>query len=283
MRSDSPSQTALGAAYQRALHQVVDSPLVFEDDLALAILGRKDVVRERLRSHESHTSISTSMRAYFAARARLTEDLLADACAKGASQYVILGAGFDTFAYRSPLVSSLRVFEVDFEATQIAKVKCLAANGIAIPPGVRMVPMDLERESLASALDAVRFQWDRVTFVAWLGVTYYLTESSFWSTVESLMRLAQGSEVVLDFFVPLSEIAIEEARIFQQAAQQVHSIGEPYRLHLGPKALGRKLLAMGFRSFSPFCDRDLNRLFFDNRNDGLRVTSSVVRIGRATL
>src|SRR5258707_8697783 len=158
MQDGHASQTADRVAERRAAHQVRDRPLVFEDPLALRII-RPEVARE-LREHPpTHDSspIAPYLRAFFAMRSRFAEDALREAVGRGVRQYVVLGAGFDTFAYRNPY-PELRVFEVDHPATQATKRERLADAGIGAPASLTVVSIDFTTPGLADAVNAARFE-----------------------------------------------------------------------------------------------------------------------------
>src|SRR5581483_4708452 len=196
-----PSQTALTAAAARAAHLAVDSPpFIFTDSLAAPLLGdRAGELTGYHRQHAAHP-ILASARAQVICRSRYTEDRLARAVAGGVGQYVILGAGLDSFGYRSAL--SVRVFEVDHPATQAWKRRALAGAGIAVPPSVTFVPADLATASLTDALAAGGFDLARPALVAWLGVTMYLSREAIGAVLAAIAALAPGTEVIADYLLP---------------------------------------------------------------------------------
>jgi methyltransferase (TIGR00027 family) len=120
---------------------------------------------------------------FVAARSRYAEDQLAQAVEQRVAQYVVLGAGLDTFAYRNPHAAYLRVFEVDRPATQAWKLERLQAAGIAVPPELQFVPVDFERQTLATGLEQGGFDSGSPAFLSWLGVTPYLTRESCMATL----------------------------------------------------------------------------------------------------
>jgi methyltransferase (TIGR00027 family) len=148
-----PSQTAMTAAAARAAHLLVDSePRIFADSLAALLLG--DQAETYIRYHREYSDhpLLAGTRAQATCRSRFTEDQLALAAAGGTAQYVILGAGLDSFAYRSELAGRLRVFEVDHPATQQRKRALLAAAELAEPPTLTWVPADFETDELTASL-----------------------------------------------------------------------------------------------------------------------------------
>src|SRR5271163_5160096 len=168
MQQAIPSRTALRVALRRAAHQLYDSPIVFADPIAVPILGdtyAEELHRTPLRPDRP---FSVSLRAFLVARSRYAEDLLARAVAEKVRQYVLLGAGLDTFAYRNPS-HELRVFEVDHPATQQWKRDLLQTSRISIPESTRYTPVDFELQSLAEQLCDAGFNHREPSFFAWLG------------------------------------------------------------------------------------------------------------------
>src|ERR1700709_2850396 len=151
MHDDRPSKTAFRVALRRAAHQTLDDPKVFTDPLALAIVGAEGETALRVEARKFQTPAGRTLRAFMAVRSRYAEDGLADAFANGIRQYVVLGAGLDTFAYRNPF-SELRVFEVDHPATQAWKRRRLEAGNISSPASMIFAPVDFESQTLADRL-----------------------------------------------------------------------------------------------------------------------------------
>ncbi len=190
MDQNQPSRTALGAALHRAAHQLVDTPPVFVDPLAVRIVGGE--TEHVLAYAQEDEAARAGLRAFIAARSRFTEDCLAEACDRGVRQYVLLGAGLDTFAYRSSArFPGLRVFEVDHPATQGWKRERLAAAGISIPPSLTYVPVDFDREILSERLAHAGFEALAPALFAWLGVTPYLTSESVLATLSWVAGLTR--------------------------------------------------------------------------------------------
>src|SRR3984957_13262766 len=176
------SKTALRVALRRAAHQIHDAPVVFDDPIAVAILGpayAEELKRTPLRLDRP---FSIALRAFLVARSRYAEDNLRKAVESGVDQYVLLGAGLDTFAYRNPY-TRLRVFEVDHPATQQWKRELLQRNHVAIPESVRYTPVDFERQSLSVQLRDAGFNHGAPAFFSWLGVVPYLTLEAFRATL----------------------------------------------------------------------------------------------------
>jgi methyltransferase (TIGR00027 family) len=241
-----PSRTAERVAIRRAAHQFLDRPLIFEDPLALTILS--DEARERLRVEaegESNDPWGRGLRIFLATRSRFAEEELARAFERGVRQYVVLGAGLDTFAYRNPF-AQLRVFEVDYPETQAWKRGRLEHGGIAIPDSMRFAPVDFECDTLEHGLEAVGFRRDEPAVFAWLGVVPYLTRDAAFSTLRFVAGLPRGTEVVFDYAIPREMMTEPERRAFDGLAERVARAGEPFRLFFRPDELDAELRAMGF-------------------------------------
>jgi methyltransferase (TIGR00027 family) len=170
-----PSRTAFGAAIHRAVHQILDDPRVFEDPLAVKMVGGHDTPALQASIGLEHAFARRRLRAFIAVRSQYAEDTLRSAVKQGLRQLVILGAGLDTFAYRNPH-EGLRVFEVDHPATQTWKRSHLAALNIAVPPLLRFVGVDFQRQSLREGLVTAAFRLNEPALFSWLGVTPYLEQ-----------------------------------------------------------------------------------------------------------
>src|SRR6476661_6883364 len=196
MQAGQPSQTALGAAAHRAVHQTLEGGVIFADPFALQILS--DDTRARLPDMANDPA-HLPMRLFVAARSRFSEDTLAACVARGVRQIVVLGAGLDTFSLRNPhAAQGVRVFEVDYPATQDWKRERLKQAGLGVPSSLTFAPIDFERQSLADGLNAAGFQADRPAFFQWLGVVPYLTADAISATLDFIAGVPQ-SEVVFDY------------------------------------------------------------------------------------
>jgi methyltransferase (TIGR00027 family) len=233
---------------RRAAHQLYDDPVIFRDPLALAVLSYHAAEQVRIGSQEENRNPwARGLRAFVATRSRFAEEELARAVAQGVPQYVVLGAGLDTFAYRNPH-AGVTVFEVDFPETQVWKHERLRQAGIAIPPAVRFAPVDFERHSLGDGLAEAGFRRDRPAFFSWLGVVPYLTRPAAFATFGFIAALPPGSGVVFDYAVPREMLGEGERDAFDLLAARVARAGEPFRLFFEPPQLHGELHAMGFHS-----------------------------------
>jgi methyltransferase (TIGR00027 family) len=244
MQPGQPSLTALGAARLRAAHQVLDHGSILADPLAQRILG--DDIQISLDHARAHTS-GPRLRWFIAARSRISEEALTEAVSNGATQLVVLGAGLDTLAYRTELAGRLRMFEVDFPATQARKREMLAAAKISIPDTLSYVAMDFERQTLAEALHQAGFIAARRSFFSWLGVVPYLTEAAVFSTLGTIAQLEGGAEVVFDYVNPAASVAAASRAAHQALAARVAAVGESLQSYFDTAALCTKLGATGFR------------------------------------
>lgn len=270
MEDGQPSFTALTAAAARAAHLVVDrEPLIFADTVAAALLGER--AGELLSYHTLHGShpVLAGARAQVACRSRYTEDALARAAGRGVTQYVILGAGLDSFAYRNR-AAGVRVFEVDRPATQDWKRRALAAAGIPVPDGTAFVPADLTAGSLSGQLAAAGFDAASPALVSWLGVTMYLTRDAIAATLAALGGFAAGTEVIADYMLP-GELRDEAgAGYAEQVAQASAERGEPWLSCFAPGDMTGLARAAGFGEVRNVRQRDAIPAALWERSDPLR-------------
>lgn len=277
MHETTASRTAYRVAIRRAEHQVLDHPPVFEDPVALRIIGPEARAKIRTGIITRTQRLTLSFRAFMAVRSRFAEDELAKAVASGVRQYVILGAGLDTFAYRNPH-SGLRVFEVDHPATQAWKHERLAEGNIDIPPSTTFVPADFERNSLADELAASSFDPQAPAFFSWLGVTPYLTDRAFDQTMAFVASLPALSGIALDYSVPRTMLNPTEQMALDALTARVAHAGEPLQLFLDPTELSARLRGMGFRYIEDLGRDQMNARFTADRTDRLRVKGNLAHL-----
>ena len=268
MESGRASKTALRVAIRRAAHQIMEQPRILDDPIAVRLLG-PGFARDMERA--SHR-VARDFRAFMAARSRYAEDRLAEAVANGVAQYVVLGAGLDTFAYRNPF-PALRVFEVDFPATQEGKRAMLAEAGIALPAGLIFVPLDFEHNTLAAGLAEAGFDAGSAAFFGWLGVVPYLTLDAFRSTLAAIAKLPAGSAVSFDYAVAPETLSPLGRKAFDALAGRVAAAGEPFQLFFTPEQMESELRRVGFWRIEQVDSERLNELYFNDRADGLKLSS----------
>ena len=275
MKENGPSATAERVARRRAAHQLLDDPKVFDDPVALRIIGKESVSALLADPHHFEAALlSPYLRAFIAARSRYAEDELAAGVRRGVRQYVILGAGLDTFVYRNPFPEgALHVFEVDHPATQTWKRARLEEIGITLPNGLTFAPVDFETETLAEGLRNAGYDLGKGTFFSWLGVTEYLTTDAVMATFRFIASAPVGSGVVFDYMISPSLLTPAQRSRFDALAQRVASADEPWQSFFEPGLLTRDLQVMGFGYVEDKGPEEINATYFKNRKDGLRVGS----------
>jgi methyltransferase (TIGR00027 family) len=281
MDQATPSRTALRVALRRAAHQLYDAkPLILDDPIAIPILGQEFLPELQKTVTRLEKPFSVGLRAFLVARSRYAEDLLAFAVAQGATQYVLLGAGLDTFAYRNPY-PNLRVFEVDHPATQQWKHELLATSRIPIPPSLTFVPVDFERQALAAQLTAAGFDSTAPAFFAWLGVVPYLTLEAFRSTLRFIAAQPPDSGLVFDYAQPRSALPHYEQLALDSLAARVKLAGEPFQLFFTPREAAADLAA--FYNLEDLGVPEINARYFADRTDNLKLYGSAVHLLSAWL
>jgi len=271
------SRSAERMALERAVHQVADAPVVFADPLAVGMLRPEQAAA--LRAHPERfrgSPIAKRMRAIVVARSRIAEDEVRRSAAGGVSQYVVLGAGLDTFAYRNPH-SGVRVFEVDQPSTQRLKQERLAAAGIAVPSSLTWVPFDFTRQSLPDALAAARFDRTRPAVFAWLGVVMYLDRLDVIETLRYISTLPTGTAVVFDYALPAEATPWPVRWFYRRTLGHFARQGEPWISFYTPAGLRADLFQLGFTEVEDLGGDEVNRRYLGSRRDGL-TASGVGRI-----
>jgi methyltransferase (TIGR00027 family) len=269
-RPAAPDSTAVRVALWRALHVQVDPPPhVLADEIGLALVAPDEGWRRRPDMDPHFTKL---FRASIVARARFIEDLVVDQAARGVGQYVILGAGLDTFAQRRPkIASSLSVFEVDRPAPQGWKRQRLIELGFGVPDWLRLVPVDFEGgDAWWERLGTAGFEAGRPAVVASTGVSMYLTKDAIMATLRQVASLAAGSTLAMTFLLPL-ELADPEVRPgLQMAEKGARASGTPFISFFTPAEMLALAREAGFRDVRHVSAADLARRYFEGRTDGLR-------------
>ncbi len=264
-----PDNTAVRTALWRALHLEADSPPhVLEDRVGLLLVAPEDGWRDR----PDMSPFTRPFRASILARARFVEDLVAEQAARGVGQYVILGAGLDTFAQRRPeLASRLLVFEIDQPGPQEWKRQRLVDLGLGIPPFLRLVPVDFEAggrwwERLAES----GFDSGRPAVVASTGVSMYLTRDAIMATLRQVAALAPGSTLVMSFMLPIELLDPEVRSGVERAAEGARASGTPFISFFTPAEMLELARDAGFREAQHVSAAMLAQRYFAGRTDGLR-------------
>jgi methyltransferase (TIGR00027 family) len=267
METGRASKTALGVAIRRAAHQLADRPPVLDDPIAVRLVGEEFADKMRRAMHP----VGRDARAYMAVRSRYVEEQLAAFVAQGGSQYVVLGAGLDTFAYRNPF-PTLRVFEADLPASQKAKRRMLVKAGIAEPETLTFATLDLEHHSLSEDLILAGLEMSRPVFFGWMGVAPYLTLEAFRSTLKDIGALSAGSGVGFDYALDPETLSAAGRTAFERLAERVAAAGEPFQLFFTPQGMEAELRGAGFQRFEQWDHSQLNERYFRDRADGLKLS-----------
>lgn len=266
---DGAKPSCQAVAVWRAAHQVLERPIIFDDPLALKILG--DAKAEVINKLEIHKNpLSTAMRVAIAVRSRLAEDECEHALKHGVNQYVILGAGLDTYAYRS-CNKNETVFEVDLPCTQTMKIARVQQLAVHLACIINYVGCDFEENALEEGLIAAGFDKNQKTFFSWLGVVPYLDFAAIEKTLKFITTCAAGSVLVFDYIVDVNNLTEIEKMAINILSAQLASGGEPLKSFFDPNILAKKLADSGFTEIENIGPEYLNDRYLSCRSDGLRV------------
>ena len=268
-----PSRTAVLTAAARALHREEPPPWILDDYLARELAGEEGrALGERLRAELSGPNLVAFSR-WMCVRARFPEDIVEDAVAGGVRQYVILGAGLDSFAYRrADLLDRLRVFEVDQPATQAWKRGRLAELGLDQPGGVVFAPVDFERETLGEGLKAAGFDFSQRAVFSWIGVTMYLTLEAIKATLTTISACPPGSRIVLTYNLPKRALHGMGAQLRAELAPIMADLGEPWVSLFVPAEIERLLQEHDFEQIVHFGPQEAEATYFAGRSDAKLAT-----------
>ncbi|MBJ6765841.1 class I SAM-dependent methyltransferase [Myxococcaceae bacterium JPH2] len=296
MSESTPSVTALISAFTRAHHARNDTPRIFDDFLAEQLFAPEEwaTISQHLGSAAAYfapedwvpgmapaVALARSMRALGASislsRARYTESLLVASVPEGIAQYVILGAGLDTFAYRCPeSARQVRVFSLDHPVTQADMRRRVARAGWREPPRLRFVPIDFSRDALEDVLREAGFDSRVPAFFSWLGVTYYLPRDSVLRTLRSIATVAaRGSTVVFDHLETEAFVPERASTRAQRLLAAVRQAGEPMRTGLDAAELPALLREVGLTAREQLTPADIQERYFAGRSDGYRAFDHV--------
>ena len=265
MDNSSGSLTSLGAANLRAAHQLLDGePKVLRDPVIVQLLDphQADQIRNEADFYQQPGLLA--LRSHIVLRSRYAEDRLALAYERGVRQYLLLGAGLDTFAWRQPPgMKDLRIFEADHPATQAQKKQRLSEAGITTPDNCFFVPVDFETGSLEEALHKSSFDFTLPVFISWLGVTIYLSMAAIDAVFRFVVTLAASSEIVFTFAQKKHNETLRPTAVL--AAE----MGEPWKTFILPEDMAWKLCKMGYFSFTILQPEEAKELYYAGRKDGL--------------
>lgn len=266
------SDSALRVAELRAIHQLLDEPVVFDDPLALSILGMQHEAALRADPFVFNDPLLRGMRASLAVRSRLAEEELARAVENGVRQYVVLGAGLDTFAYRNSHASlGLQVYEVDHPSTQTWKKAMLQSAGISVPESITFVGVDFEGDGLAEQMQRAGFRADVPACFSWLGVTVYLTPEAIFNTLRWIASLPPGSSITFDYRVHPALLHPIDMLLGEVLGKAMAERGEPWISSFDPSEFEQHLRTLGYSVATSLAPDQLNARYLARRKDGLRV------------
>ncbi|MBN1363752.1 MAG: class I SAM-dependent methyltransferase [Syntrophaceae bacterium] len=270
MSHNKASITALATAYMRAAHQLLETkPLIFDDPVGLKLLGpeaSKNI--QDMTDHYQNPEI-IELRTRLILRARFTEDRLAAAFSRGVRQYIILGAGFDTFALRQPSwAKELKIVEVDHLGSQSPKRSYIDAAGLAVPKNVSFVDIDFKHESLHEGLLRYNVSINKPAFFSWLGVMIYLKEEAINAVLYSVAMFPVGSEIILTFVRPPGDCP-------SIMTQSVADIGEPWISYFEPEEIEAKLYGLGFSKVEFLTHTEAEMKYFRPRPKDLPVPKEI--------
>lgn len=265
-----PDSTAVRVALWRALHVELDAPPhVLEDPIGLQLAAPDEGWRQRPDMDPMGTR---TFRASIVARARFIEDLVVEQAGLGVDQYVVLGAGLDTFAQRrSGVAAGIRVFEVDRPGPQAWKRQRLTELGFVLPESLRFVPVDFEsRGSWRQALAAAGFDLTRPAVLSSTGVSMYLTREANAATLREVAGFAEGSTLAMSFLLPLELASAEVRPGLERSAQGARASGTPFISFFTPAEMLEMAREAGFREARHVSAAALGERYFSGRTDGLR-------------
>jgi methyltransferase (TIGR00027 family) len=270
-----PSQTMLQTAVLRAVHQLLDEPLIFDDPIAVDLVpeaSQEAILREEPKYR---ALVLTVRRAGVVLRSRFAEDRLAAAAARGVRQYVIAAAGLDTFPWRQPgFAREMQIFVTDLPESLAVLQDCVQRRGLPQPANLTYVPIDLEQKELLQPLVTAGFDLERPTFCSALGIVQFLTLDAVDALLTFVARRAKGSEIVLSFTPPDDELGERELKGVRESQARTKDYGEPWLTRLRPAELTARLSLLGYSDIELLTPDLANRRYFHWRSDGLASTSS---------
>lgn len=272
MKTTIASRTAILPAIARAAHQILDGdPKVCADPLAVGLIEGTNAEEILASAATWRSPLNTLLRSVFLQRARYTEDCLQQSTNDGVRQFVVLGAGYDTFAYRQPSwARKLTIFEVDHPATQRAKLQRLAEKQIELPSNLVYCPVDFETQTLATRLVEVGYSLALPTYFSCLGVSQYLTPDAMNSLLTFVCSMPKGSGMVLTFVVPDPLLDGDDLELVSSGRRAGREYGEDWISIFTPQELVAKLEQCGFAQVHHCAPDEAQQTYFHGRSDGLR-------------
>lgn len=273
MTNGKPDNTAVRTALWRALHVQVDAkPYVIEDEVGLKLVAPDGDWQER-----PDMKYTKRLRASIVGRARFVEDLIIEQHEQGVNQYIILGAGLDTFAQRRPdIASKLQIFEIDQPDTIAWKQQRLTDLGFGVPQYLHFVPVDFEISSWWEQLLKVGFDINKPAVIACTGVSLYLTKEAIIATLDQIATLAPGSKLAMTFYLPVELLDEEDKPMQEMAEKGARAAGTPFVSFFAPNEVLAMAKNAGFKDAKTISTRDIERYYFKDRADGLVPASGEV-------
>ena len=263
-----PDSSAIRTALWRALHVQSDpSPPILDDRIGLELADPEDGWEGR---PDMDLHFTRRVRLSIAARARFVEDLMINQYIMGVEQYVILGAGLDTFAQRnSDLASKLKIFEIDKQETQIWKQNRLRDTGYGVPQWLRFVPVDFEKENWIEKLIESGFDRKKPSVISCTGVSLYLTHEGNLSTLRQVSELSPGSTLAYTYLIPKDLVEDEDRELLEISIRGAERSGTPFRSFFRPEEILDLAKQAGFQSAQTISKKDIVDSYFKERADGL--------------
>jgi len=270
MRPGKASQTLLIASIMRAHHQLFDAPVILDDPTVLKLVPEARDPSLLSEFGDSNQPIQLLHRSLFAIRSRFTEDRLAQAAARGIRQYVMFGAGLDTFPWRQPnFARHMQIFAVDHPASLIQTNQVFRERGFDRPPNLIRVPLDLEQKRISEYLAACDFNLEAPTFCSALGLMQYLEESVADDILRFVASLTPTSEIVFTFVPPDDALDGVDLELARRAAAKTAELGEPWKSRMRPQTVIDKLVRVGFREVFYLSPEMAQEQYFARRSDKL--------------
>ena len=268
-----PDNTAVRTALWRALHIQVDAkPYIIEDEIGLQLVAPDYDWQER-----PDMKYTKRLRASIVARARFVEDLIIEENEKGIDQYIILGAGLDTFAQRRPdIVSGIHIYEIDQPDTLAWKQQRLIELGFSVPDSLHFVPVDFEISSWWDQLLKAGFNLNKPAVIACTGVSLYLTKEAITATLSQIASLASGSTLAMTFYLPIELLDDEDKPTQEMAEKGAQASGTPFVSFFAPDEILLMAKNAGFKDAKTISTRDMVQSYFKDRIDDLLPASGEV-------
>lgn len=270
MLGEQASTSLVRTAVRRAAHQVLDTPLIFQDQIAVGLIPDTSEASIRANIAEHSSPVQTLLRTMFAVRSRFTEDRLSHAANRGVRQYVLIGAGLDTFPWRQPaFADAMQIFYVDHPASLVWTRERFRNRGLPIPANLTYVAADLEKHEFARRLIESGFDNGSSAFFSMLGVTQYVGRDALSELLDFAASLPAGTEIVFTFVPPDEELSGDDLAS-ARAAAEIHSKLEPWITRLRAPELVEDLKRLGFSEAFHLTQERMHRLYFAFRSDALR-------------